>query len=241
IESYHDAGHWLTLSQDMYTHGLLSLEERALAEKLYYATCRRVMPLLQPASRSHREVLDELKEKLADKYFCNFSLFQSIPDVWAIKQIFPVMPLQRLHLPPRRRAVITDITCDSDGRIDHYVDREGVESTLPLHEVVPGEEYLLGIFLVGAYQEILGDMHNLFGDTNAVNVVLNEDCAAYHLDEPQHGDTVDDMLRYVHYDADHLLELLRSKTCQAGLDEARRRLCLETLEGGLRGYTYLED
>ncbi len=241
IEAYHDARHGLALSQDMYTHGLLSLEQRALAEKLYYATCRRVLPLLQPASRSHREVLDELKETLADKYFCNFSVFQSVPDVWAIDQIFPIMPLQRLHQRPRRRAVINDITCDSDGRIEHYVEREGVESTLPLHALAPGEDYLLGIFLVGAYQEILGDMHNLFGDTNAVNVVLHEDGAGYRLEERQHGDTVDDMLRYVHYDAEHLLELLRSKTRQAGLDEARRQLCLETLEGGLRGYTYLED
>ncbi len=240
IETYHDAGHWLALSQDMYTHGVLSLEQRAQAEQLYYAICRRVLPLLQPASRSHREVLDELEEKLADKYFCNFSVFQSIPDVWAIDQIFPIMPLHRLDEAPTRRAVITDITCDSDGRIDYYVDREGVESTVPLHPLAPGERYLLGIFLVGAYQEILGDMHNLFGDTNAVNVELASD-GTYRLTEPLHGDTVDDMLRHVHYDAGQLRELLQTKTRQAGLDAPRRRLCLETLEAGLRAYTYLED
>ncbi len=241
IESYHDAGHWLALSQDMYTHGVLSLEQRALAEQLYYATCWRIRELLQPAIRSHREVLDELNEKLADKYFCNFSVFQSIPDVWAIDQIFPILPLHRLDEAPARRAVITDITCDSDGRIDYYVDREGVESTLPLHALRPGEPYLLGIFLVGAYQEILGDMHNLFGDTNAVNVVLEQNGGGYRLSEPQHGDTVEYMLRYVHYDAGELRERLRDKTRQAGLDETRRRLCLQTLEDGLQGYTYLED
>ncbi|HHH35822.1 MAG TPA: biosynthetic arginine decarboxylase [Gammaproteobacteria bacterium] len=240
IETYHDAGHWLALSQEMYTHGVLSLAQRAVAEKLYYAICRRLLPLLQPATRSHREILDELKEKLADKYFCNFSIFQSIPDVWAIDQIFPIMPLHRLEEPPTRRAVITDITCDSDGRIDHYVDREGVESTLPLHAVSSGGDYLLGIFLVGAYQEILGDMHNLFGDTHAVNVVLEPD-GGHRLSEPQRGDTVDEVLRYVRYDTEELLERLRHKTRQAGLDEDRSRLCLQALEAGVGGYTYLED
>lgn len=240
VEVYHDAVHWLSVSQDMYTHGLLTLEQRARAEELYFATCRRVRPLLQSASRSHREILDELDEKLADKFFCNFSVFQSIPDVWAIDQIFPVMPLHRLDERPDSRAVILDITCDSDGRIDYYVDREGVETTLPLHLPRPGEPYLIGIFMIGAYQEILGDMHNLFGDTNSVNVVLDED-GGYRLIQPQTGDTVDSVLRHVQYEPQALLERLRAAVASGKLDARQRAMCHETLAAGLTGYTYLED
>ncbi|MFA7098203.1 MAG: biosynthetic arginine decarboxylase, partial [Gammaproteobacteria bacterium] len=172
LETYHDAVHWLSEAQAMYTHGVLTLEQRARIEHLYFAICREVRPLLQATTRAQREAVDELNEKLADKYFCNISVFQSIPDVWAIDQIFPIVPLHRLDERPDRRVVIQDLTCDSDGRIDHYVDREGVEATLPLHAIQPGKPYLLGIFMVGAYQEILGDMHNLFGDTDSVNVEL---------------------------------------------------------------------
>lgn len=240
VEVYHDAVHWLAVSQDMYTHGLLTLAQRARAEELYFATCRRVRPLLQAGSRSHREILDELNEKLADKFFCNFSVFQSIPDVWAIDQIFPVVPLRRLDERPDSRAVILDITCDSDGRIDYYVDREGVETTLPLHRPVPGEDYLIGIFMIGAYQEILGDMHNLFGDTHSVNVVLDGN-GGYRLTQLQSGDTVDSVLRYVHFEPQALLERLRSAVATSKLDERQRAMCHETLADGITGYTYLED
>jgi arginine decarboxylase len=240
LEVYHDAVHWLGEAQAMYTHGVLSLEQRASAERLYFATCRRVRELLQPSVRAHREVLDELNEKLADKYFCNFSLFQSLPDVWGIEQIFPIVPLGRLDEPPSRRAVIEDITCDSDGRIDYYVDREGVETTLPVHPIADNEPYLLGFFMVGAYQEILGDMHNLFGDTDAVNVVLDE-AGGYRLEEPDQGDTVDALLRYVHFAPERLLETYARKVEAVELDEGRRALFLETLAAGLEGYTYLED
>ena len=238
IECYHDAGHWLALSQDMYIHGMLTIEQRAQAESLYYAICRAVYRLLQPGARLHREVLDELNQKLADKYFCNFSLFQSLPDVWAIDQIFPIMPLHRLDQRPGRRALIKDITCDSDGRIDAYVDQAGIESTLPLHLPAAGEDYLLGFFLVGAYQEILGDMHNLFGDTHAVNVALAPGGSGYRINEIQEGDTVDGMLRYVHYDSEQLMEIFRRKITEAQLEERHRALCLETLSAGLAGYTY---
>jgi arginine decarboxylase len=240
VEVYHDAIHWLTTAQDMYIHGLLTLEQRARAEQIYYATCRRIHPLLQASSRAHREVLDELNEKLADKFFCNFSVFQSIPDVWAIDQIFPVIPLHRLNERPDCRAVILDITCDSDGRVDYYVDREGVDTTLPLHMPRPGEPYLLGIFMIGAYQEILGDMHNLFGDTNAINVEL-DGRGGFRLSQPQPGDTVDSVLRYVRFSPEALFERLRRAVTSSRLGKQQQALCHDTLQDGITGYTYLED
>jgi arginine decarboxylase len=225
----------------MFNHGVLSLTERARAEQIYFAIGWKVRELLEPGARAHREVLDELNEKLADKYFCNFSLFQSMPDHWAIDQIFPVVPLNRLNEAPTRRAVLQDITCDSDGRIDLYVNAEGVDSTLPLHAPRDGEPYLLGIFLVGAYQEILGDMHNLFGDTDSVHVELQPD-GSHKLVAPRRGDTVDSVLRHVHFDAEDLLCAYREKVAKApNLDPSRRDLYFKELAAGLEGYTYLED
>jgi arginine decarboxylase len=240
LEVYHDAVHWLGEAQAMYTHGVLSLAQRARAEELYYAICRRVLGHLQPERRAHREVIDELHEKLADKYFCNFSLFQSLPDVWGIDQIFPIVPLQRLDERPNRRALIQDLTCDSDGCIDNYVDYEGLESSLQVHDVREGEHYLLGFFLVGAYQEILGDMHNLFGDTDSVNVVQDAN-GDYHLAGAERGDTVDDLLRYVHYEPAMLMQVYREKVKQSGLEQGQQALYLETLANGLEGYTYFEE
>lgn len=240
VEVYHDAEHWVGEAQSMYTHGILNLAQRARAEQLFFAICAGVRTLLKPETRSHREILDELNEKLADKYFCNFSLFQSLPDVWAIDQVFPIMPLHRLNERPERRAIIQDLTCDSDGRVDHYVDREGVESTLPLHSVRRDTPYLIGVFLIGAYQEILGDMHNLFGDTNAVNVEVGDD-GTYHFVQPQRGDTVDELLRYVHFDAKELLAAYRRKINKTDLNPDLRNGYLMELEEGLTGYTYLEE
>ncbi|MFQ5469072.1 MAG: biosynthetic arginine decarboxylase [Gammaproteobacteria bacterium] len=240
IETYHDAVHWISQAQDMYTHGVIKLEDRARAEQIYYAICREVSPLINASPRNNQEIIDDINEKLADKYFCNFSIFQSIPDVWAIEQVFPVMPLHRLDEEPVRRAIISDITCDSDGCIDHYVDKMGVESTLPLHQVSDGELYLLGIFLVGAYQEILGDLHNLFGDTNSVNVSLAAD-GGYRLEQMQQGDTVEDVLAYVKFNSVELLGKLRTKTENSQLDDSQRAVFLEALESGLTGYTYLEE
>jgi len=241
VEAYHDAAYRLSEAQGMFSHGVLSLAQRARAEQIYFAICWKVRKLLQPASRTHREILDELNEKLADKYFCNFSLFQSMPDAWAIDQIFPVIPLNRLNEPPTRRAVLQDITCDSDGRLDLYVDGEGIDSTLPLHPPRENEPYLLGIFLVGAYQEILGDMHNLFGDTDSVHVELMPD-GSHRLLQPQRGDTVDSVLRYVHFNADELLASYRAKIGHAkALSVKNRETYLAELAEGLQGYTYLEE
>jgi arginine decarboxylase len=237
LEVHHDAVYWLKEAQTQYSKGTLTLQERIQCESIYYAICHRLRPLIKGGNRKFHDLLDELNEKLADKYFCNLSIFQSLPDVWAIDQIFPVVPLHRLDDPPTRRAVIQDLTCDSDGRIEYYVDRNGVESTLPVHPYRPGETYLLGIFLIGAYQEILGDMHNLFGDTDAVDVRLTEDGCT--LSGAEHGDTADELLRYVHFDTDGLRAAYRQKIQAANLSMQEQEAFLRELEAGLSGYTYL--
>ncbi len=240
VELYHDAAHWRVEAQELFAHGALSLVDRAHAERLYYAVCRRVQHRLSAGNRAHRPVLDELNDKLADRYFANFSLFQSLPDAWAIDQVFPVAPLHRLGERPTRRGVIEDITCDSDGRLEHYVDGEGVDSTLPLHPLLHNEPYLLGIFLVGAYQEILGDMHNLFGDTASVNVELGAD-GGHRLENALDGDQADALLRYVQFDPEELLASYRAQIAAAALDEVLAEQYLDELRAGLSGYTYLED
>ena len=239
LEIYQDAMYWLSEAQGMYIHGIISLEQRARAEQLYYATCRRVRDTLRPTAKPQREMFDELNEKLADKYFCNMSVFQSLPDVWAIDQIFPIMPVHRLDEAPTRRAVIQDMTCDSDGRIEHYVDQDGLEATLAVHALKKDEDYLLGFFLVGAYQEILGDLHNLFGDTDSVNVEMDED-GRFVMVRPEKGDRADEVLAYVHLAAEDLLACYREKILKAGLDKKTRTRYMEALEEGLSGYTYLE-
>ena len=238
-ELYHDVQHHLSEAQRMYTNGELNLKQRAYAENIYFSCCHLIRDKLDPAAKQYRELLDELNDKLADKYFCNFSVFQSIPDVWAIEQVFPIMPIHRLNEQPTRRGVIEDITCDSDGRIDHYVDNEGIESSLPLHEKRDGEAYLLGMFLVGAYQEILGDMHNLFGDTDSIDVAINQD-GSYQLSQAKVGDTVDSVLRYVHIDTKELLERYKVKLDTAMDDGQEKQVMLTELENGLHGYTYLK-
>ena len=238
LERLHDAAHWLGEAQALFTHGVIDLPARAAAERLYVQVCLGVQDQLDPDIRSHRETLDELREKLAEKYFCNLSFFQSLPDVWAIDQVFPILPVHRLEERPDIRATLCDLTCDSDGRIDHYVDRGGIENTLALHALKSGERYLLGFFMVGAYQEILGDMHNLFGDTNAVNLTLTED-GGYALSEAEHGDRADELLRYVHLAPDELTQTYRRKLAAADIDPATRDAWFAELQAGLSGYTYL--
>jgi len=237
---YHDAQFDLAEARAMFVQGKLSLPELAEAERMNAAVCHGVQRRLDIRLRSHRELLDELNERLADKVFCNFSLFQSMPDAWAIDQVFPVMPLQRLNEEPTRRGVIQDLTCDSDGRIDAYIDHQSLETTLRLHATTPGESYLIGIFLVGAYQEILGDMHNLFGDTHSVNVELDGH-GGYRLVDPMHGDGADDMLRYVHINPEELERAYRKKLIEAQLPADRRKQFESELMAGLVSYTYLEE
>ena len=242
LEIYHDAVHWLTEAHAMFTHGVLELHQRAKAEQLYYAICWQVYTLLKdnPHYRAYREVIDALSERLADKYFCNFSLFQSVPDAWAIEQLFPILPLHRLNEQPDRRARIQDLTCDSDGQFEHYVDGEGVGTSLAVHTLRPHEPYILGIFLVGAYQEILGDMHNLFGDTYSVNVHFHED-GSYEWISPLEGDTVQTLLNYVNFDTGFLRNSYRKRLQAAPLTAQQRQAYLRELEAGLVGYTYLEE
>ncbi len=238
IETLHDAAQFFGDAQIQYTMGLLSLRERAWAERAYYALAQAVLPKLDPGIRAQREAYDELREKLASKYFCNFSVFQSVPDAWAIDQVFPIMPIHRLDERPDVRARLCDLTCDSDGRLDQYVDREGLMPTLALHALKDREPYLIGFFMVGAYQEILGDMHNLFGDTNAVNVVL-DGSNGWTLEGAEHGDRTDELLRYVHLEPEKLALAYREKLDQAGLPADEVQALLRELESGLTGYTYL--
>ncbi|WP_148252638.1 biosynthetic arginine decarboxylase [Aidingimonas lacisalsi] len=239
LEAYHDLVQALSELQERYVMGLANLAARAEGEGVYFAACELLRSRLDHRNRAHREVIDELDEKLADKLFVNFSLFQSMPDVWGIKQIFPVLPLTGLDRSLTRRGTIQDLTCDSDGRIDQYVDGQGVESTLPLPDWQHDEEKLLGFFLVGAYQEILGDLHNLFGDTDSVDAAMDAD-GQWHLSHQIHGDTVSDVLDYVNFDAEVLRERLASQLAASQLSDDEKSQFLSDLSAGLEGYTYLE-
>lgn len=239
-EIYHDILHAMADVHAQFAHGMLSLTDRADAETLYKTCCRSLQKQLSSANRAHREIIDELNEKLAEKLFINFSLFQSLPDVWGIDQIFPIMPINGLHRPLNRRAVIQDITCDSDGRIDRYVDGQGIETTLPLPADVPGEPLLMGFFMTGAYQEILGDMHNLFGDTHSVDVHRSES-GGYTISEPIQGDTVAKVLQYVNFEPTALLQAYERKFAASDFDQSTQQNLLAELANGLSGYTYLEE
>lgn len=239
-EIYHDAAYWLDEAHGMYAHGSINLEQRAKAEEFHRAICRKLLTSSKQFAELDPEIQTGLQEKLADKYFCNFSLFQSMPDAWAIEQIFPIMPLHHLHETPDRRATLQDLTCDSDGTVSHYVESGRLESTLPVHSLHKGTPYLLGIFMLGAYQEILGDLHNLFGDTDSINVELLAD-GSYRLSEPERGDTIDELLRYIHFEPKDLLAQCRRKLAAAVDDSERQKMLLREIEAGLIGYTYLED
>ncbi|OLU12961.1 arginine decarboxylase [Pseudomonas sp. PA1(2017)] len=237
-ETYWRATHYVSEAAGQYSAGKLDLPQKALAEQCYFSICRRLYNQLKARQRSHRQVLDELNDKLADKYICNFSVFQSLPDTWAIGQILPILPLNRLDEEPLRRAVLQDLTCDSDGKINQYVDEQSIETSLPVHELRDGEDYVLGIFLVGAYQEILGDMHNLFGDTDSVNIYQNADGSICHAGIETH-DTIEDMLRYVHLSPEELMTHYRDKVASARISARERTQFLDALRLGLTRSSYL--
>ena len=241
-EVYADARELLAQARRRFAGDDLSLLGRARAEELFFALCRAIRGRLDPGVRRHRELLDEVNGLLADRIFCNLSIFQSLPDAWALDQIFPICPIQGLDRVPTARAVLHDLTCDSDGCIRQYVDEGGVETSLPVHAAgPPGEPYLLGFFMVGAYQEILGDIHNLFGDTDAVNVELDpREPEGYRLLEPERGDSADELLSYVHFEPRALLAHYRRKLDAADLDRVTREQFYVELKAGLFGYTYLD-
>jgi len=240
-ECYHDAVFYRDEIRSLFNQGAVSLRDRASAERLFWSIINRVAEEM----RGRKYVPDELEDletAIADVYFGNFSVFQSLPDSWAIEQLFPIMPVNRLDEAPTRQAVLADITCDCDGKIDRFIDLHDVKRTLPLHDI-NGRDYYLGVFLVGAYQETLGDLHNLFGDTNVVSVKLGEGGAIEFAEEIA-GDTVADVLSYVEYDVQDLVEQMRRTAEQAvrtgKISPEERREIMAAYENGLRGYTYFE-
>jgi arginine decarboxylase len=240
-EVFHDATFDKERAQQLFASGVLSLRERARAEQIHLAIINSVAREARKDREEYAEIIEDLEAMLVDRYFCNFSLFQSLPDSWAIDQLFPIMPVHRLDEEPFRRGTLQDVTCDSDGKIDRFVggDRNAPRPSLELHPFHDGEPYIIGIFLTGAYQEILGDLHNLFGDTNAVHVRLKEH--GYEITDLVHGDTVTDVLAYVQFRAADLLTTFRHKVGNARnitRDEANAFIA-DYLEG-LEGYTYLE-
>ena len=242
VECYHDA---LTAREQilqMFNLGLLSLEFRALAERLYWATCTKLRDYCRKLERAPEE-LEDLETTLSDTYFCNFSVFQSLPDSWAIDQLFPVMPIHRLDERPTRTGVLADITCDSDGKIDHFVSLRDVKRALELHELKAGEKYYLAAFLVGAYQETLGDLHNLFGDTHVVHIRLH-DQGGWWIEEIVKGDTANKVLEYMEYDVAELPPAL-ARDCERAIRDGRMTIAESQLlkrfyEKELDGYAYLE-
>lgn len=241
LEDWHDAEQIREESLDLFALGIVDLQTRAEIESMYWSVCREINTL----AKSMKHVPDELRnldKLLADKYFCNFSLFQSLPDSWAIDQLFPILPIQRLDERPTRNATLQDITCDSDGKITNFVTSRNISHVLPLHALKKGEPYYLGVFLVGAYQEILGDLHNLFGDTNAVHISVKN--GKYNIDQIIDGETVDEVLDYVQYRPKKLVRQLETwvaksvKLGKISLEEGKE--FLNNYRSGLYGYTYLE-
>ena len=243
LESYHDAVQSMEETLNLFNLGYLSIELRALGERLFWAFSRKLARLVRDLDYVPEE-LNGLENMLSDTYFCNFSVFQSMPDSWAIDQLFPIMPIHRLTEPPTRRGVLGDITCDSDGKVDQFIDLRDVRTTLELHPHRPDEPYYLGGFLLGAYQEILGDLHNLFGDTNAVHVSMDDD-GTFTVDQVVKGDTVSEVLNYVQYNAEKMTERVRKDVDRAvrqgRISATESRQFLRFYESGLEGYTYLEE
>jgi arginine decarboxylase len=238
-EIYHDASFDKDRAQQLFNSGVLSLRDRAMAESMYMATMNRIAHIVGESRNGFEEITKAVDAHLVDRYFCNFSLFQSLPDSWAIDQLFPIMPIHRLDERPDRRGTLQDMTCDSDGKIDRFVGGKDGRSSLELHAYREGEDYILGIFLTGAYQEILGDLHNLFGDTNAVHIRLTD--AGYEVTDMVHGDTVTEVLNYVQFSASNLLATFRRKVSNAqNLSRQEANTYIAEYVAGLEGYTYLE-
>ena len=242
-ECYNDVVFYRDELRELFHHGQASLRERALAENIYLGVVHRIAAMLPGLKRVPPE-LQNLQEQLSDIYYGNFSLFQSLPDIWAIDQLFPIMPIHRLTEKPEHPAILADLTCDCDGKIDRFSTPDGERNVLPLHEFREGEEYYLGVFLVGAYQETLGDLHNLFGDTNVVNVAINPD-GSFEFAREFHGDSIADVLSYVEYEPKQLQEnfrLVAEKAVRNGkISVAQRSRIVQAFRESLHGYTYFEN
>lgn len=240
-ESWHDAVHLKDEAQNQFLLGLITLNERAVAERIFWGICRKILNLSSRLKYMPEELVT-LRNSLADKYFCNFSVFQSLPDSWAIDHVFPIVPIQRLEEEPSRDATLQDITCDSDGQIDTFIGKRSTERTLRVHPIAPGESYQLGIFLTGAYQEILGDLHNLFGDTNTFHVSQNPD-GSLKYEQIIQGEDVTDVLDYVQFRADELAGrmagFLINSVHNGVITQEEADDFLTLYKEGLNGYTYL--
>jgi arginine decarboxylase len=240
LEILHDVGFDKEKARQYFNSGVLSLRELALTEQIWLSTMNALRRIAHTDPDTFEDVLKEAEAVLQDRYFCNFSLFQSLPDNWAIDQLFPIMPIHRLNEEPNRRGTLQDVTCDSDGKIDRFIGSRDGQSALELHEFRDGDDYILGIFLTGAYQEILGDLHNLFGDTNAVHVRLTDN-GHYEISDLVEGDTVTEVLNYVQFGADKLLATFRRKVMNATtVSRAEGNQFIAEFVAGLEGYTYLE-
>ncbi|HET7276415.1 MAG TPA: biosynthetic arginine decarboxylase, partial [Longimicrobiaceae bacterium] len=239
-EAYHDAAFAKEQAQQLFNTGVLPLRERAMIERLHLSIMNRVARLAAADPEEYEDIIPELDVIMTDRYFCNFSLFQSLPDSWAIDQIFPIMPIHRLDEEPTQRGTLQDVTCDSDGKIDLFAGGRTPKRTLELHSFSDDEPYILGILLTGAYQEILGDLHNLFGDTNAVHLRLRSD--GYEITDLVHGDTTTEVLNYVQFDAQALISTFRKKVQRANrLTRQEANTFIADYIDGLAGYTYLEN
>jgi arginine decarboxylase len=242
-ESFNDAVQLKDESETLFSAGVIDLRTRARIEDLYWATCEKVLKVIEGLDYVPDDLTD-LKKNISDTYYCNFSVFQSLPDSWAVDQLFPIVPIHRLDQEPTREAILADLTCDSDGKVDAFIDLRDVKKTLRLH-APDGRPYFLGAFLVGAYQETLGDLHNLFGDTNVVHVSIDEDSAMYSLEHVVEGDRVSEVLSYVEYDRADLIKRIRQSAERAvrsgRMSFEQSAAFMRRYEEGLAGYTYLED
>ena len=243
-EFYNDLTEIHENSLKLFTFGILSLAEKAKIEQYYWSIATRMCELVKN-SEDHEDLFIELKERLSDTFFCNFSVFQSLPDSWAVGHLFPVLPIHKLNEEPGREATLVDLTCDSDGKIASFIDIEtgGTKKTLPVHSYQKDQAYYLGVFLVGAYQEILGDLHNLFGDTDAVHISIGKE--GYRVNDVVEGDTVDEVLSYVQYNKEKLTNRVRRATeksiARGEMTKTEARTLIHYYQNGLSGYTYLEE
>lgn len=243
LEAYHDAVQLKEDALSLYRHGILNLTDRATVEQLFWGTLRKVWRIAQDMDYVPED-LDVLEKEMADTYYCNFSLFQSVPDSWAVHALFPVLPLHRHREQPTKRGILADLTCDSDGKMDEFIGLHDVKKALELHSLTREDPYFLGIFLVGAYQEVLGDLHNLFGDVNAVHIEADAE-RGYRVRHVLTGDTVKDVLGYMWYDQRSLMEQLRraieNALARGNMTFEQSAALVKHFEAGLAGYTYLES